>query len=123
EFPDATSYLNCALFNEKECWAICYTSKVFNAKIQSTQRVEDQNTIVKNLVNSSAFLINLVKSIDEQIDQKIAQAIWYTLCLIDDFEDLGLQSNSTELPNLTQSFNLSDSTEQSLTEQFNSTDI
>ncbi|CAG8791143.1 25378_t:CDS:1, partial [Gigaspora margarita] len=69
EFPDTVSYLNHALFNEKEHWAICYTSKVFNARMQFIQRVKDQNTIIKNSVNSSTSLINLVKSIDEQIDQ------------------------------------------------------
>ncbi|KAF0553537.1 protein far1-related sequence 11-like [Gigaspora margarita] len=103
EFPDAVLYLNRALFNEKEHWAICYIFKVFNAGMQSTQRVEGQNAIIKNL--------------------EIAQAIWYISCLIDDFEDLELQSNSTELSNLTQSSNLSDLTERSLTERFNSTEL
>ncbi|CAG8816256.1 37639_t:CDS:2, partial [Gigaspora margarita] len=69
EFSDTVSYLNHALFNEKERWAICYTSKVFNAKMQFIQRVKDQNAIIKNSVNSSTSLINLVKSIDKQIDR------------------------------------------------------
>ncbi|RIB17725.1 hypothetical protein C2G38_2312652, partial [Gigaspora rosea] len=37
--------------------------------MQSTQRVEGQNGIIKHLVNSNTSLINLVKHIDEQIDR------------------------------------------------------
>ncbi|CAG8833697.1 10036_t:CDS:2, partial [Gigaspora margarita] len=51
KFPDAAPYLNRALSNEKEKWALCYTSKIFTAGMQSTQRVESQNSIIKNSVN------------------------------------------------------------------------
>ncbi|CAG8856024.1 30465_t:CDS:1, partial [Gigaspora margarita] len=44
--------LNRALYNEKKYWALCYVSKVFTAGMQSTQRVEGQNAIIKNSVNS-----------------------------------------------------------------------
>ncbi|CAG8813215.1 41644_t:CDS:2, partial [Gigaspora margarita] len=36
KFPDASSYLNRALFGEKEHWALCHTSKIFSAEMQST---------------------------------------------------------------------------------------
>ncbi|CAG8805868.1 34036_t:CDS:2 [Gigaspora margarita] len=133
KFPDAVLYLNCALFNEKERWALCYTSRLFTAKMQSTQQVKGQNSIIKSSVDSSTSLINLTKHIDEQIDrastliqyrnwthsitgstlihtssefssninkwivtylsptslsmqrQKISQAVWYTLRLINNF--------------------------------------
>ncbi|CAG8827339.1 25880_t:CDS:1, partial [Dentiscutata erythropus] len=68
KYPDSASYLNRALFNEKEHWAYCYVSKYFTAGMQSTQRVEGQNAIIKNSVNSSTSLINLAKHIDEQIN-------------------------------------------------------
>ncbi|CAG8706177.1 17294_t:CDS:2, partial [Gigaspora rosea] len=54
---------------KKERWALCHTSKIFTAGMQSTQRVEDQNGIIKNSVNSSTTLINLVKYINKQIDR------------------------------------------------------
>ncbi|CAG8625751.1 24141_t:CDS:2, partial [Gigaspora rosea] len=69
KFSDSASYLNRALFNEKEYWAYCYVSKYFTAGMQSTQRAEGQNAIIKNSVNSSTSLINLVKHIDEQINR------------------------------------------------------
>ncbi|CAG8675885.1 19562_t:CDS:2, partial [Gigaspora margarita] len=64
---DASSYLNHAIFGEKELWALCHTSKIFTAGMQSIQRVEGQNAIIKNSVNSSTTLINLVKYINKQI--------------------------------------------------------
>ncbi|CAG8804980.1 11298_t:CDS:1, partial [Gigaspora rosea] len=66
KFPNAAPYLNRALFNEKERWALCYTSKIFTAGMQS---IEGQNAIIKTSVNSSTSLTNLVKYIDEQIDR------------------------------------------------------
>ncbi|CAG8803725.1 10892_t:CDS:2, partial [Gigaspora rosea] len=69
KFPDAAPYLNHALSNDKEKWALCYTSKIFTAGMQSTQRVKSQNSIIKNSVNSNTSLINLVKYIDEQINR------------------------------------------------------
>ncbi|CAG8812841.1 10041_t:CDS:1, partial [Gigaspora rosea] len=50
------------------CWVLCYISKVFTAGMQSTQRVEGQNTIIKNLVNGSTSLINLARHINKQIN-------------------------------------------------------
>ncbi|CAG8845657.1 24603_t:CDS:2, partial [Gigaspora margarita] len=104
KFSDASSYLNCALFGEKE----------------------RQNGIIKNSVNSSTTLINLVKYIDEQIDRastfvkyknwihsitEIAQAIWYTSRLIN-FQDLGFnsieQANLIEQSDLNEEFNLTE---------------
>ncbi|CAG8729897.1 6965_t:CDS:2 [Gigaspora margarita] len=52
----ASSYLNHALFGEKEHWALCHTSKIFTAGMQSTQRVEGQNAIIKNSGNKQSDL-------------------------------------------------------------------
>ncbi|CAG8442453.1 9107_t:CDS:2 [Gigaspora rosea] len=45
------------------------SSRILTAEMQSTQRVEGQNSIIKSSVNSSTSLINLAKHIDEQIDR------------------------------------------------------
>ncbi|CAG8776179.1 16239_t:CDS:1, partial [Gigaspora rosea] len=52
---------------EKQHWALCYISRVFTTRMQSTQRIEGQNAIIKSSVNSNTSLINLAKHIDEQI--------------------------------------------------------
>ncbi|CAB5194161.1 unnamed protein product [Rhizophagus irregularis] len=40
-------------------WALCHTSRSFNAGIQSIQRIEDYNSLIKRLVKSSATLFEL----------------------------------------------------------------
>ncbi|KAF0433292.1 protein far1-related sequence 11-like isoform x1 [Gigaspora margarita] len=45
------------------------TNRVFTAGMQSTQRVEDQNAIIKSSVNGNTSLINLAKHIDDQISR------------------------------------------------------
>ncbi|CAG8753024.1 2622_t:CDS:1, partial [Funneliformis mosseae] len=39
-----------------EAWVLCFTHRVFNARIQSTQRVESYNNIIKNNVNESSSI-------------------------------------------------------------------
>ncbi|CAG8693801.1 14858_t:CDS:2 [Gigaspora rosea] len=100
KFPDSAAYLNRALFNEKKHWALCYTSKVFTAGMQSTQRVEGQNAIIKNSVNGNTSLINLSKHIDEQIGRAstfIQYKNWmHSITDLDEQLDFNEQSNSTE---------------------------
>ncbi|CAG8778508.1 6443_t:CDS:2 [Gigaspora margarita] len=55
--------------------------------MQSTQRVEGQNTIIKNSVNSNTSLINFSKHVNEQID-------------------LDEQFESNKLSNLTKAFDI-----------------
>ena len=40
-------------------WALCHTSRLFNAGIQSTQRIEGYNLLIKRSVKSSATLFEL----------------------------------------------------------------
>ncbi|CAG8696829.1 4267_t:CDS:10, partial [Funneliformis caledonium] len=56
EYPDATSYL--------EAWVLCFTHRAFNAGIQSTQRIESYNSIIKNNVNGSSSLTELEHTIE-----------------------------------------------------------
>ena len=59
EYPDATSYLQRQLYKCREAWVLCFTHRAFNAGIQSTQRVESYNGIIKNHVNGTTSLMEL----------------------------------------------------------------
>ncbi|CAG8543760.1 19576_t:CDS:2 [Gigaspora rosea] len=85
KYSDTASYLNHALFNEKEHWAYCYSSNYFTTGMQLTQRVEGQNAIIKNSVNRSM----LTHANSEFFPD-------YTLHLIENFKDLELQFDLTE---------------------------
>ncbi|RIB01137.1 hypothetical protein C2G38_2231765 [Gigaspora rosea] len=127
KFSNASSYLNHALFGKKECWALCHTSKIFTAEMQSTQHVAGQNGIIKNSVNSSSTLIYASSEFSPKIDkwitsyltpitlsiqrQEIAQAIWYTSRLIN-FQNLGFnsieQADLIKQSDLNEEFNLTE---------------
>ncbi|KAF0468347.1 protein far1-related sequence 5-like [Gigaspora margarita] len=122
KFPDAASYLNRVLYGEKQRWAFCYISRVFTAGMQSTQRVEGQNAIIKSSVNgstlthaSSEFSLDIDKWITTYLiqaslsmqRQEIAQAIWYTSQCVNNIQDLaGLQLDSIEKVDLSTQCNL-----------------
>ena len=40
-------------------WALCFIHRSFNAGIQSTQHVEDYNTLIKQSVNKTTTLFEL----------------------------------------------------------------
>ncbi|CAG8816360.1 28144_t:CDS:2, partial [Gigaspora margarita] len=113
EFPDTVSYFNRALFNEKKP-STYIQYKNWNHSITGSTLTHASSKFSPEIDQWITTYLTLSSLSMQQ--QEIAQAIWYISCLIDDFEDLGLQSNSTELSNLTQSSNLFDLTEQSLTE-------
>ncbi|CAG8631781.1 13841_t:CDS:1 [Funneliformis mosseae] len=64
EYPDAISYLQRYLYLYREAWVLCFTYHVFNARIQSTQRVESYNSIIKNNVNGLSSLTELKHTIE-----------------------------------------------------------
>ena len=68
-YPNIGSYLK-KLYESKKSWARCFTTQVFNAGIQSTQRVECYNNIIKKCVNQSSSLIKLYNVIQERLDQE-----------------------------------------------------
>ena len=51
-------------------WALCHTSRSFNAGIQSTQRVEGYNSLIKRSVKSSATLFELDIHIQSLLDKE-----------------------------------------------------
>ncbi|RIB01771.1 hypothetical protein C2G38_2229721 [Gigaspora rosea] len=58
-----------ALGSQKQKWALCYTSCVFTAGMQTMQRVEGQNAIIKSTVNSHTSVLELFKKLDEQFSR------------------------------------------------------
>src|SRR6266498_2125140 len=64
KYPDASSYLQRQLYPCREAWVLCFTHRAFNAGVQSTQRVESYNSIIKNNVNGSTSLLELERTIE-----------------------------------------------------------
>ncbi len=64
DYADASSYLQRQLYPCREAWVLCFTHRAFNAGVQSTQRVESYNSIIKNNVNGSTSLLELEHTIE-----------------------------------------------------------
>ncbi|CAG8565906.1 6030_t:CDS:2 [Funneliformis mosseae] len=66
----AKKYLTRTLGQVVTSWALCYTSRLFNVGIQSTQRVEGYNSLIKRLVKSSATLFELDTHIQSLLNKE-----------------------------------------------------
>ena len=52
------------MYKTKTCWALCFTSTIFTAAIQSTSRVESMNAVLKReIFNSNISLLQLNETI------------------------------------------------------------
>jgi hypothetical protein len=69
-YPAARKYLKRALGQVVTSWALCHTNRSFNAGIQSTQRVEGYNSLIKRSVKSSATLFELDTHIQSLLDKE-----------------------------------------------------
>src|SRR6266542_4882217 len=69
-YPAARKYLKRALGVDVTSWALCYTYRSFNAGIQSTQRVESYNSLIKRSVRTSTTLFELDEQIQIQLDRE-----------------------------------------------------
>jgi hypothetical protein len=76
QYPASESYLNRALGSQKHKWAFSYISRIFTGGIQSTQRVEGQNVIIKSAINSHISLLDLFKKIEIQLN-RVSTTIQY----------------------------------------------
>jgi len=76
QYPASESYLNRALGSQKHKWAFSYISRIFTGGIQSTQRVEGQNAIIKSAINSHTSLLDLFKKIEIQLN-RVSTTIQY----------------------------------------------
>ncbi|CAB4384436.1 unnamed protein product [Rhizophagus irregularis] len=55
----------------KESWASCYINKIFNCGINSTQRIESLNCLLKDTVQKNFFLCQLESEIQNILDNEI----------------------------------------------------
>ncbi len=69
-YPIAKKYLERTLGVDVTGWALCFTHRLFNAGIQSTQRVESYNSLIKKSVKSSTTLFELDTQIQLQLDKE-----------------------------------------------------
>ena len=70
KFPAASKYLKRSLGTDVTSWALCYTHRSFNAGIQTTQRVESYNSLIKRSVKSSTTLFELDTQIQLLLDKE-----------------------------------------------------
>ncbi|CAG8676923.1 7231_t:CDS:2, partial [Cetraspora pellucida] len=73
-FPKASRYALETLYSTRCSWAICYTQTRFTAGIQSTQRVEGMNAIIKKEVSHSSTLLHLIDAIQNRLDEEARYA-------------------------------------------------
>ena len=75
-YPASESYLNRALGSQKHRQALAYTSRIFIGGIQTTQRVEGQNAIIKSAINSHTSILDLFQKIELQFN-RVSTTIQY----------------------------------------------
>ncbi|CAB4443963.1 unnamed protein product [Rhizophagus irregularis] len=63
-------YLEKRLYPSRESWARYCISKIFTVGVESTQRVESINGIIKKLVDRGTLLKELVVSIERELDKE-----------------------------------------------------
>ncbi|CAG8725602.1 6976_t:CDS:2, partial [Funneliformis mosseae] len=73
---DGKKYLTRILEQVVTSWTLCHTSRSFNVGIQSTQRVEGYNSLIKRSVKSSATLFELDTHIQSLLNKE-QQFEWY----------------------------------------------
>ena len=70
KYSDTSSYLQYQLYPCKESWVLCFIHRAFNTGIQSTQRVESYNAIIKNNINGTSTLSELEHTIEKLLKKK-----------------------------------------------------
>lgn len=70
DYPAARKYLTHTLGQIVTSWALCHTSRSFNAGTQSTQRVEGYNSLIKRSIKSSSTLFELDMHIQSLLDKE-----------------------------------------------------
>ena len=75
EFPACEQYLIRVLYPCKSSWASYAINWNFTAGIQSTQRIEVTNKIIKDKLNRSSRLADVVEEIQKTFNQQSKKAI------------------------------------------------
>ncbi|CAG8630529.1 7216_t:CDS:2, partial [Cetraspora pellucida] len=63
-YPDSASYLKKQLYPCRKTWVLCFTHRSFNAGVQTTQRVESYNNVIKKHVSGALSLFELSNTIE-----------------------------------------------------------
>jgi hypothetical protein len=69
KYEPCRSYLE-KLYQNRESWARCFIGKVFTAGVESTQRVESMNGVLKKHLDRGTLLKELVKEIEKELDKE-----------------------------------------------------
>ncbi|CAG8619180.1 3321_t:CDS:2, partial [Cetraspora pellucida] len=70
KYKPCWSYLEKKLYPSRESWAKYFTAKVFTAGVESTQRVEAINRILKKHLDRGTLLKKLVKVIEDELEKE-----------------------------------------------------
>lgn len=66
----------CDLTEDCERWAYCFQSLIFTLGIQATQRVEGLFSQLRQRLNRSSSLIDVLKAIEDINDRRYAQSLF-----------------------------------------------
>jgi IS1 family transposase len=70
KYEPCRSYLEKKLYPSRESWAKYSITKVFTAGVESTQRVESLNGVLKKHLDRGTLLKELVKEIENELDKE-----------------------------------------------------
>ena len=88
KYEQAADYLK-NLYKSKTCWALCFTTTIFTASVQSTSRVEGMNGVLKReIFNSNTSLLQLGEILYHRHQEEEKQkefAFWKAVipCVVD----------------------------------------
>ena len=70
KYGPCRSYLENRLYPSRTYWARYSITKVFTAGIESTQRVESINGVIKKMVDRGTLLKELIEAIENELDKE-----------------------------------------------------
>ncbi|GES84294.1 protein FAR-RED IMPAIRED RESPONSE 1-like [Rhizophagus clarus] len=70
KFPNGNDYLHDPIYLTRHSWARAFTSRVFTADMQSTQRIESINSIIHKVVSSSSTMANVAEALDSRMQKE-----------------------------------------------------
>jgi len=63
KYPETEKYLKRMLDSTKRSWSVCYINEIFNCGVNSTQRIESLNRMLKEVVQKNFLLCQLAQEI------------------------------------------------------------
>ncbi|GES93824.1 protein FAR1-related sequence 5-like [Rhizophagus clarus] len=70
KFPNGNDYLHDPIYLTQHSWVRAFTSRVFTAGMQSTQRIESINSIIHKVVSSSSTMANVAEALDSRMQKE-----------------------------------------------------